>query len=148
MLIREETQANVETPARQIVPPLKISKKKPSAWVAPQVSQDQQRHQPKAITTSKPKRKHKKQQGLPDARHIKTRSYRHIVEPGVTVLDTIELKMTVTKARLNQKGPSYYQGPWHISTNHKIVARGNLMVFKKSEIMRELSRQVQFFLHA
>ena len=122
---------------------LKSVKKKPNAW-RKQKKQKYNPHQKKGNQRQVPN-KTKKNEGISNPRQIVTRSRQHIVEKGVILLESMELKLNITKVRLHANGPLYYQGPWQMFKSDQSIGRGNLMAFEKSDIMKELSRQVEFF---
>ena len=141
--INVETNEDIGT-VPQDVRALKIpKKKKPNAW-RKQKKQKYNPHQKKGNQRQVPN-KTKKNEGISNPRKIVTRSRQHIVEKGVILLESMELKLNITKVRLHANGPLYYQGPWQMFKSDQSIGRGNLMAFEKSDIMKELSRQVEFF---
>ena len=53
-------------------------------------------------------------------------------------------KATIYKMEHKGRAP-YYQGPWTIDNRKRNIARGNLMVFEKENILDDLKRQLSYF---
>ena len=68
-----------------------------------------------------------------------------VLQLGLKHLQRIQLTMNLTKSTYSDDRAAYYQGPWEIRKSGVSVAAGNIVAFKKPEIVPELVRQVQYF---
>ena len=122
--------------------PSKVSKKKSSK------QENTSKTHRKKLTNSKGPRSSKQGKQASQPLAINTKSHKSMAsrtKSKLKHLQRIQLTMNLTKSTYSDDRAAYYQGPWEIRKSGVSVAAGNIVAFKKTEIVPELVRQVQYF---